>query len=203
MSRRGARILRDSVHGRCHGERSPRPWGIHGLGQAPEPLAWGTAGRDGVELPHRRWVLLVRLTAGLTATLALRRQRVGGHSASRTASMLVLIGWSSRPWSGFRAGEANHVRGGRVIGGGVVGLPAAWHFLRLGCRPVAVVERFRIGHTRGSSHGSARMTRRSYSDVVFFGPDRAALANYAAAVVAAGADVERVAAAEARRPSFS
>ena len=117
-----------------------------------------------------------------------------------------------------------------VIGGGVVGLAAAWHLLALGCRPLAVVERFRIGHGRGSSHGSARMTRSTYStsayaalmrhvrdeewprleraagvplvqpaDVVFFGPDRATLHAYAAAVQAAGVDVERVAPAEARR----
>jgi sarcosine oxidase len=117
-----------------------------------------------------------------------------------------------------------------VIGGGVVGLAAAWHLLRLGCRPLALVERFRIGHTHGSSHGSARMTRSTYAsaeyaalmrhvreeewprleraagaalvhpgDVVFFGPDRAALRSYAAAVELAGVAVERVPVAEARR----
>ena len=98
------------------------------------------------------------------------------------------------------------VYGAVVVGGGVVGLAAAWHLLRLGCRPVAVVERFRIGHDRGGSHGSVRMTRSAYAspvyaglmrhvreqewprleraagltlvhprDVLFFGPDRAAL----------------------------
>src|SRR6185295_1854973 len=50
-----------------------------------------------------------------------------------------------------------------VVGGGVVGLAAAWHLLRLGCRPLAVVERFRVGHTNGSSHGSVRITRSTYS----------------------------------------
>lgn len=120
--------------------------------------------------------------------------------------------------------------GAVVIGGGVVGLAAAWHLLRLGCRPVALVERLRIGHDKGSSHGSVRMTRSTYasatyaalmrhvrdeewpsleraagvplvtsSDVVFFGPDRATLGGYATAVEAAGADVERIAPAEARR----
>ena len=105
-----------------------------------------------------------------------------------------------------------------VIGGGVVGLAAAWHLLQLGCRPVTVLERFRVGHGAGGSHGSARMTRSTYSsavyaslmrhvrevewprleraagvtlvrplDVVFFGPDRATLADYATAVAAAGA----------------
>jgi monomeric sarcosine oxidase len=121
-------------------------------------------------------------------------------------------------------------QGAVVIGGGVVGLAAAWHLLRLGCRPVTVLERFRIGHGRGGSHGSARMTRSTYAsaayarlmrhvrdeewprleraagvtlvhptDVVFFGPDRATLGGYAAAVQAAGADVDRVPVGEARR----
>ncbi|HEU5321974.1 MAG TPA: FAD-dependent oxidoreductase, partial [Methylomirabilota bacterium] len=112
----------------------------------------------------------------------------------------------------------------------MVGLAAAWHLLRLGCRPVAVVERFRIGHDRGGSHGSVRMTRSAYAspvyaglmrhvreqewprleraagltlvhprDVLFFGPDRAALGAYAAAVQAAGADVASIPIREARR----
>jgi sarcosine oxidase len=54
-----------------------------------------------------------------------------------------------------------------VIGGGVVGLAAAWHLLELGCRPVTVLERFRIGHGGGGSHGSARMTRSTYSSAVY------------------------------------
>jgi sarcosine oxidase len=117
-----------------------------------------------------------------------------------------------------------------VVGGGVVGLAAAWHLLRLGCRSLAVVERFRVGHAGGSSHGSVRMTRSTYStpaysalmrhvhaeewprlerdagvtlvhrgDVLFFGPDQAGLGGYAAAVRAAGADVEPLASAVARR----
>jgi sarcosine oxidase len=50
-----------------------------------------------------------------------------------------------------------------VVGGGVVGLAAAWHLLRLGCRPLAVLERFRVGHANGSSHGSVRITRSTYA----------------------------------------
>jgi sarcosine oxidase len=125
---------------------------------------------------------------------------------------------------------SDRVYGAVVIGGGVVGLAAAWHLKELGCGPVAVVERFRIGHSRGSSHGSVRMTRSTYAsaayaqlmrhvhdvewprleraagvplvhrrDVLFFGPDRAALVAYAAAVQAAGADVDRLPPEEARR----
>src|SRR5262249_45537291 len=90
--------------------------------------------------------------------------------------------------------------------------------------------RFRIGHSRGSSHGSVRVTRSTYAsagyaalmrhvhdeewprleraagvtlvtpgDVVFFGPDRRALSAYAAAVLTAGVDVDRLSPREARR----
>ncbi|MGH7332055.1 MAG: FAD-dependent oxidoreductase [Candidatus Rokuibacteriota bacterium] len=137
-------------------------------------------------------------------------------------------GPSVRP--GHSSARRARAYGAVVIGGGVVGLAAAWHLLSLGCHPLAVVERFRIGHGRGSSHGSVRMTRSTYvspayaslmrhvhtvewprleraigaklvhpGDVVFFGPDRPTLGAYAAAVHAAGADVERLVPAEARR----
>ncbi|MCO4745301.1 MAG: N-methyl-L-tryptophan oxidase [Proteobacteria bacterium] len=50
-----------------------------------------------------------------------------------------------------------------VIGGGVIGLSAAWHLGRMGHR-VAVIERFRVGHLRGSSHGASRVARAAYAD---------------------------------------
>jgi sarcosine oxidase len=50
-----------------------------------------------------------------------------------------------------------------VIGGGVNGLGAAW---RLAARraSVTLVERFRIGHDRGSSHGTSRIARSAYPE---------------------------------------
>ena len=54
------------------------------------------------------------------------------------------------------------VFGALVVGAGVNGLATAWHLVRLGCPRVALVERFRIGHDRGSSHGHSRITRSSY-----------------------------------------
>jgi sarcosine oxidase len=51
-----------------------------------------------------------------------------------------------------------------VVGGGVVGAAAAWAVARAG-RSVVLLEQFRLGHKRGSSHGSARIFRLSYPEV--------------------------------------
>ena len=51
---------------------------------------------------------------------------------------------------------------GVVIGGGLVGMAAAWHFRRLGPSRVLVLERFQHGHGRGSSHGTSRIIRSAY-----------------------------------------
>jgi sarcosine oxidase len=50
-----------------------------------------------------------------------------------------------------------------VVGAGVMGLASARSLERAG-RDVLVLERFRIGHERGSSHGSSRIFRLSYDD---------------------------------------
>ena len=49
-----------------------------------------------------------------------------------------------------------------VIGGGLHGLAAAWNLSRLGSGPVILIERFHLGHDRGSSHGLSRMCRSTY-----------------------------------------
>jgi len=54
--------------------------------------------------------------------------------------------------------------GALVVGAGVHGLATAWHLVRRGVPRVALVERFRLHHDRGSSHGAARITRTTYSD---------------------------------------
>lgn len=54
-----------------------------------------------------------------------------------------------------------------MVGGGVGGLAAAWHLALRGVPRVALVERFRLGHDRGSSHGFARITRSTYGDPVW------------------------------------
>jgi monomeric sarcosine oxidase len=53
-----------------------------------------------------------------------------------------------------------------VIGAGLAGSAAAWAMTRRG-RSVAVLEAFGPGHRRGSSHGSARVFRRAYSDPLY------------------------------------
>ena len=50
-----------------------------------------------------------------------------------------------------------------VLGAGAMGSAAAYHLARRG-EPVLLVEQFALGHDRGSSHGSARITRHSYAD---------------------------------------
>ena len=49
-----------------------------------------------------------------------------------------------------------------VIGGGLHGLAAAWNLSQLGSGPVVLIERFHLGHDRGSSHGVSRMCRSTY-----------------------------------------
>jgi monomeric sarcosine oxidase len=53
-----------------------------------------------------------------------------------------------------------------VIGAGLAGSAAAWALARRG-RSVVVLEAFQPGHRRGSSHGSARIFRRAYSDALY------------------------------------
>ena len=55
-----------------------------------------------------------------------------------------------------------HVRN-VIVGAGAVGSAAAYHLARRG-EPVLLIEQFRLGHDRGSSHGEARITRHSYAD---------------------------------------
>jgi sarcosine oxidase len=50
-----------------------------------------------------------------------------------------------------------------VVGAGAMGVAAAYHLARRG-QSVALIERFSLGHDRGSSHGAARIIRHSYAD---------------------------------------
>ena len=51
-----------------------------------------------------------------------------------------------------------------VVGAGVNGLAAAWNLVRMNAGNVIVLDQFKAGHDRGSSHGHSRITRTSYRD---------------------------------------
>ncbi len=53
-----------------------------------------------------------------------------------------------------------------IIGAGLAGAASAWALSRRGV-PVVVVEQFARDHKLGSSHGSARIVRRAYSDGLY------------------------------------
>src|SRR5215210_4921626 len=53
-----------------------------------------------------------------------------------------------------------------VVGAGVMGAATARALAQQG-RDVLLVEQFRVGHTRGSSHGRSRIVRLAYPEVEF------------------------------------
>ena len=114
-----------------------------------------------------------------------------------------------------------------VIGGGVNGLCTAWHLARMGAK-VTLLEQYQLGTSRGSSHGTTRITRSAYASETYVRlmqqahgeawPDLeaeagtqllyrgdgvfwgpGALEDYARAVEGGGADVLRLDPGEARR----
>lgn len=50
-----------------------------------------------------------------------------------------------------------------IMGAGAMGSAAAYHLARRG-ESLVLIDRFELGHARGSSHGAARITRHSYAD---------------------------------------
>jgi sarcosine oxidase len=61
-----------------------------------------------------------------------------------------------------------------VVGAGIMGSATASALARAG-REVVLVERFRLGHRQGSSHGAARIFRFSYPDPLYVGMMQEAL----------------------------
>jgi sarcosine oxidase len=53
-----------------------------------------------------------------------------------------------------------------VLGAGAMGSATAYQLARRG-EPVLLIEQFAFGHDRGSSHGTARITRHSYADPTY------------------------------------
>lgn len=63
-----------------------------------------------------------------------------------------------------------------VIGGGVMGLSAAWWLSRRRGVSVRVLERFGLDHDRGSSHGASRISRTTYIEARYVRMMQVALA---------------------------
>lgn len=61
-----------------------------------------------------------------------------------------------------------------VVGAGVAGLSTAWRLAASG-REVVLLERFELGHDRGSSHGATRIFRFAYDDATYVSLAQAAL----------------------------
>lgn len=56
----------------------------------------------------------------------------------------------------------SNVRSLVIVGGGLNGLATLFHALRLGAQRPLLIERFQLGHDRGSSHGPSRIARSTY-----------------------------------------
>lgn len=56
----------------------------------------------------------------------------------------------------------HNVRSLVIVGGGINGLAALFHALRLGAKSPLLVDRFQLGHDRASSHGPSRIARSMY-----------------------------------------
>jgi len=78
-----------------------------------------------------------------------------------------------------------------IVGGGVVGLAAAWRLASAG-RDVVVLEQFDVGHANGSSHGSTRIFRFAYDDPAYVRLAQAALPLWRELESVAGRDLLRI-----------
>jgi sarcosine oxidase len=72
-----------------------------------------------------------------------------------------------------------------VVGAGIMGLATAYELARRG-RDVLVLEQFRVGHTRGSSHGRSRIFRLAYPQAEWVRLAREALGGWRALEAATG-----------------
>ena len=78
-----------------------------------------------------------------------------------------------------------------VVGGGVMGTATAWALARTGVE-VLLLERFEIGHRRGSSHGRSRIFRLSYNEARYVRLAKHARALWREAEAEAGQELLRI-----------
>ena len=78
-----------------------------------------------------------------------------------------------------------------VVGAGIAGLSTAWR-LALAGREVMLLERFALGHDRGSSHGATRIFRFAYEDPTYVRMAQAALPMWRELEAASGETILRI-----------
>lgn len=92
--------------------------------------------------------------------------RDGGSVAREAKPVAATDPFASLAAGRRRNGTRSEVFDAVVVGLGAHGRAALYEMARRGLR-VAGLERFRLGHDRGSSHGATRMIRRAYPDPVW------------------------------------
>jgi sarcosine oxidase len=78
-----------------------------------------------------------------------------------------------------------------IVGAGIAGLSAAWRLAAAG-HGVVVMERFALGHDRGSSHGATRIFRFAYDDPTYVAMAQAALPLWRELEALSGEEILRV-----------
>jgi sarcosine oxidase len=78
-----------------------------------------------------------------------------------------------------------------VVGAGIAGLSAAWRLAAAGTEAL-VLERFALGHDRGSSHGATRIFRFAYDDPTYVRMAQAALPLWRELEAISGEEILRV-----------
>jgi sarcosine oxidase len=78
-----------------------------------------------------------------------------------------------------------------VVGAGVAGLSTAWRLAASG-HEVVLLERFALGHDRGSSHGATRIFRFAYDDPTYVSLAQAALPLWRELESASGQELLRI-----------
>ena len=78
-----------------------------------------------------------------------------------------------------------------VVGAGITGLSTAWRLAEAG-REVVLLERFPLGHDKGSSHGATRIFRFAYAGPTYVRLAQAALPMWRELEAASGAEILKI-----------
>ena len=116
-----------------------------------------------VPASHGLWDLAPR---GLAGVVRASFHVYNGEDDVEAVIAALNDGPASRPAPAPAARAAGERFDAIVVGAGVHGRAAAWNLARRG-QSVALLERGRLGHREGSSHGATRMIRRAYPNPVW------------------------------------